>query len=185
MGLNGVLPPRDPDSIAAILHTSGRTASPKRVPRPHWTYVAAARASRACTNLTPDDVGLLIAALHNNQGVANLLAALFCGGACVVTHGFDPIAVPGWLADHQPTWFVATPTQITMLLDGAAAAGRETVVGPGSRLRVVRLGAQQLNPGTLERAERSLRARIFDGYGMAEASYIAASGPGVQDRRSG
>jgi acyl-CoA synthetase (AMP-forming)/AMP-acid ligase II len=179
------LPRRDPDSIAVILHTSGTTAAPKRVPRPHRTYVACARASRACTNLTPADVGILAAALHTNAGVGNLLAALFCGGSCVVAPGFDPIAFPAWLAEHRPTWFVSTPTEITLLLDAADAAGRERVVGPESRLRAVRLGAQPLPPSTLERAERSLRALIFDGYGMTEASYITGGGPGAEDRREG
>ena len=177
------LPRRDPESIAVILHTSGTTASPKRVPRPHRTYVACARAARACTNLTPADVGLLVAALHTNQGVANLLAALFCGGSCVVAPGFDPVAFPDWLADHRPTWFVSTPTEITLLLDAATAGGREIIAGPGSRLRAVRLGSQPLPPGILERAERSLRALIFDGYGMTEASYIAGGGPGAEERR--
>jgi acyl-CoA synthetase (AMP-forming)/AMP-acid ligase II len=179
------LPCRDPESIAVILHTSGTTAAPKRVPRPHRTYVACARASRECTNLTPSDVAILSAALHTNAGVGNLLAALFCGGCCVVAPGFDPVAFPDWLAEHRPTWFVSTPTEITLLLDAAAAAGRENIVGPESRLRAVRLGAQPLPPGTLERAERSLRALIFDGYGMTEASYITGGGPGPEDRREG
>ena len=156
-GLADGLPRRDPESIAVILHTSGTTASPKRVPRPHRTYVACARASRACTNLTPADVGILTAALHTNAGVANLLSALFSGGSCIVAPGFDPVAFPDWLADHRPSWFVSTPTEIRLLLDAATAAGRESIAGPESRLRAVRLGAQPLPPGILERAERSLR----------------------------
>jgi acyl-CoA synthetase (AMP-forming)/AMP-acid ligase II len=149
------LPRRDPESIAVILHTSGTTASPKRVPRPHRTYVACARAARACTDLTPADVGILTAALHTNAGVANLLAALLSGGSCVVAPGFDPAAFPDWLADHRPSWFVSTPTEMTLLLDTATAAGREIIAGPGSRLRAVRLGSQPLPPGILQRAERS------------------------------
>ena len=178
------LPRRDPDSTAVILHTSGTTAEPKRVPRPHGTYVACARAIRACTALTPADVEILAAPLHTNQGLASLLAALFSGGCCVVAPGFDPVAFPDWLSAHRPTWFVSTPTEITLLLDAAEAAGRERVVGPVSRLRAVRLGAQPLPAGTLERAERSLRAPIFDGYGMTEASYITGGGPGAEDRRA-
>src|SRR5215216_3616479 len=183
--LADVLPRRDPESIAVILHTSGTTASPKRVPRPHRTYVACARAARACTDLTPADVGILTTALHTNAGVANLLSALFSGGCCIVAPGFDPVAFPDWLADHRPSWFVSTPTEIRLLLDAATAAGRESIAGPGSRLRAVRLGSQPLPPGILERAERSLRALIFDGYGMTEASYIAGGGPGAEDRREG
>jgi acyl-CoA synthetase (AMP-forming)/AMP-acid ligase II len=184
-GLADGLPRRDPESIAVILHTSGTTASPKRVPRPQRTYVACARAARACTCLSSADVAILTAALHTNAGVANLLAALFSGGSCIVAPAFDPVAFPGWLADHRPTWFVSTPTEITLLLDATTAAGREIIAGPESRLRAVRLGSQPLPPGILERAERSLRALIFDGYGMTEASYIAGGGPGTEDRREG
>ena len=116
-----------PDPATSLdLHFS--TLFPKRVPRLHRT--TSLRVSRAWSNLTTDEVELLMAALYTNQGVANLLVALFSGGSCIVAPGFDPVAFPKWIADHQPTVFVATPTQITMLLDGAAAAGRETVVGP-------------------------------------------------------
>ena len=155
---DGGLPRRDPDSIAVILHTSGTTASPKRVPRPHRTYVAGARASRDCTNLTPTDVGILGATLHTNQGVGNLLAALFCGGCCVVAPGFDPIAFPDWLAEHRPTWFVSTPTEITLLLDAAAAAGRESVAGPGSQPARSALGSPAVATGD-PRARRAQLGR--------------------------
>ena len=40
-------------------------------------------------------------------------------------------------------------------------------------------------PGLIERAERSLNAVIFDGYGMTEASYITGQGPDPEDRRKG
>jgi acyl-CoA synthetase (AMP-forming)/AMP-acid ligase II len=185
MGRNDPLPSRNPDDIAVILHTSGTTALPKRVPRPHRTYVAAARAAAMCTNLTRADVGLLVARLHTNAGVGNLVASLFTGGSCVAAPGFDPVALPRWLAEHQPTWFVSTPTEIALLLETADAAGRETVVEPGSHLRAVRLGAQPMAPGLLERAERVLRAPICDGFGMTEASYITGNGPGAADRRAG
>ena len=179
------LPDRHPDDIAVILHTSGTTADPKRVPRPHRTYVAAARASQACTDLTPSDVELLLAGLHSNQGVGNLLAALFSGGCCVAAPGFDPAAIAGWLVMHRPTWFVSAPTETTLLVDAVEAANRGAAVGPDTRPRAVRLGAQPLPPGLVERAERILGAPIFDGYGMTEASYITGQGPDPEDRRPG
>ena len=187
---NGDRPPTNaqlphPDDIAIILHTSGTTEEPKRVPRPHRTYVAAARESQAMTNLTPHDVGILLASLHTNAGVGNLLASLLSGGSCVVAPGADYDLVPAWLADHRPTWFVSTPTEITRIMDAADAAGRDRVVEPDSRLRAIRLGAQPLIPGTIERAEQSFAALVFDGYGMTEASYITGGGPGAHDRRDG
>lgn len=179
------LPLRDPDDIAVLLHTSGTTADPKRVPRPHRTFVAAARAAALCTALTPADVGLLVNRLHTNGGVGNLFASLFSGGCCVATPGMDPEAAAGWLADHRPTWLVSTPTDLTMLLDAAAATGRESLIGPDSRLRAVRIGAQPAPPGLIERAERSLGALVFDGFGMTEASYVTGQGPDPNERRAG
>jgi acyl-CoA synthetase (AMP-forming)/AMP-acid ligase II len=185
MDTNGWQSLATPDGIAAILHTSGTTGLPKRVPRPHRTWLAAARAARRCTALTPDDILLLTASLHNNAGLANLCAALGNGGACVVTPGFDPAAYPAWLEASRATWTVSTAAELNLILDAAAAAGRERVAGPSSRLRIVRAGAQPMTPGTAERVEQSFAALVCDGFGMTEASYITGSGPDPADRREG
>jgi acyl-CoA synthetase (AMP-forming)/AMP-acid ligase II len=182
---NTALPAVTPDDIAVILHTSGTTGFPKRVPRPHRTLIAGAQAAKACSGLAADDVLLLVAGFHTNAGVVNLLAALAHGGTCVVAPGFDPAQYPDWLAQHRPTWAVLTVSELNLILDAAEAAGRETVAGPDSRLRIVRPGSQPMTPGTLERAERSLRALVLEGYGMTEASYITGYGPDASDRRDG
>jgi acyl-CoA synthetase (AMP-forming)/AMP-acid ligase II len=174
-----------PDDIAVILHTSGTTGFPKRVPRPHRTLIAGAHAAKACSSLAADDVLLLVAGLHTNAGVVNLLAALVHGGTCVVAPGFDPAQYADWLAQHRPTWAVLTVSELNLILDAAETAGRETIAGADSRLRIVRPGSQPMTPGTLERAERSLRALVLEGYGMTEASYITGYGPDASDRRDG
>ena len=128
---------------------------------------------------------LLTSSLHTNSGLVNLCAALCNGGCCVVPPGFDPVAYPAWLAEHQPTWTVSTAAELNLILEAAALQGRERVAGPDSRLRLVRAGAMAMTPGTAERAEASLGALIFDGLGMTEASYITGCGPGAGDRRPG
>ena len=173
------------EDTAAILHTSGSTALPKRVLRSHRSFVAGARAARGCNALTPDDVLLLIPGLHSNMGLTNLCAALCSGGCCVATTGFDPDAFPEWLDVHRPTWTVTTVTELELILAAAAKPGRSAVVGPHSRLRIHRVGAQPKTPGMVERAEAGLRALVFDGYGMTEATYITASGPDPESRRAG
>jgi acyl-CoA synthetase (AMP-forming)/AMP-acid ligase II len=178
-------PTTSPQHVAVILHTSGTTALPKRVPRIHGNYSAAARMARDSTRLTPDDVLLLTAGVHHNMGLADFLAALQSGGSCVVTPGFDPRQYPGWLQEHRPTWTVMTPAELNLLLEHAAASGREFVAGPESRLRIIRAEAQAMTPQTLERAERSLRAPVLTGYGMTETGNITKFGPDEQDRREG
>ena len=178
-------PATAPRHVAVILHTSGTTALPKRVPRTHGTLVAAAHLSRDSMHLTPDDVLLLTAGIHHNMGLADFLKTLLNGGSCVVTPGFDLLAYPGWLQEHRPTWAAVTPAELTALLDQAAASGREFVAGPESRLRAVLAEAQAITPETLERAERSLRAPVLAGYGMTETGNITRFGLAGQDRRAG
>jgi acyl-CoA synthetase (AMP-forming)/AMP-acid ligase II len=141
--------------------------------------------ARDATGLTPDDVLLLTAGTHHNLGLVDFLAALLNGGSCIVTPGFDPRAYPGWLQEHQPTWSVLAPAELNLLLDHAAASGLEFAVDSDSRLRAVRAEAQAMSPGTLERAERFLRAPVLTGYGMTETGNIAKFGPDDRDRREG
>jgi acyl-CoA synthetase (AMP-forming)/AMP-acid ligase II len=179
------LQPEFPERIAAIIHTSGTTGLPKRVLRNHRSFVVAARAARQTTGLTPQDVALLVTGLYTNAGLSNMLFALLTGGSCVLAPGFDPALVPDWVADHRPTWALLNATELNLILDIAARAGRPALAEPGSRLRVIRAGSQPMTPGTAERAERFFGATVFEGYGMSEASNIAKCGPGPEDRRPG
>ena len=179
------LPPASPERIAAILHTSGTTGMPKRVPRSHRSFLAATRTVRHSSSLTPQDVALLVSGVCTNAGLRNTLFALLTGGSCVIAPRLDPAQFPDWLAAHRPTWTYLNASELNLILDAAARAGRATVAGPGSRLRLIRAGSQAMTPGTAERAERSFRAPVFEGYGMSEASNIAKCGPGLEDRRPG
>lgn len=174
-----------PESVAAILHTSGTTGLPKRVPRDHRSFVVAARAARLTTGLTPDDVALLVGGVYTNAGLSNVLFALLTGGSCVVAPGFDPALVPDWIVAHRPTWALLNATELNLMLDVAARTNRPPLKRSGSRLRSIRAGSQPMTPGTAERAEAWLGAPVFEGYGMSEASNIAKSGPRREDRRPG
>lgn len=173
----------DPDGIAAILHTSGTTGYPKRVPRSHRALVVGARAMSARTGLAEDDVLLLAADLANIGGLGNLLNAMVSGGSCAVAPHFHPAEFARWLVVHRPTWTFLTPNRLRLLLD--AAAGGAPLAGPRTRLRLLRVGSQPMTPELRERAERNLRAPMFDTYGMSEAHSISAPGPSPADRREG
>ncbi len=179
------LPPAHPDRIAAILHTSGTTGMPKRIPRNHRSFLAATRAVQHSSALTPEDVALLVSGVCTNAGLRNMLFALLTGGSCVIAPRLDPARYPDWLAAHRPTWTYLNATEMNLILETAARAGLATVAGAGSRLRFIRAGSQAMTPGTAERAERSFCAPVFEGYGMSEASNIAKCGPGLEDRRPG
>jgi oxalate---CoA ligase len=141
--------------------------------------------ARNATQLTPNGVLLLTAGIYHNMGLADLLVALLSGGSCVVTGGFDPRRYPDWLQEHRPTWAVVTPSELNLILDYATATGREFVAGPESRLRAIFAEAQAMMPGTLERAERSLRAPVLSGYGLTETGNVTKFGSNETDRREG
>lgn len=183
--VGAIAAPARPETVAVILHSSGTTGLPKRIPRNHRSFLAATRTVRSSSALTPDDVALLVSGVCTNAGLRNTLFALLTGGSCVVAPRLDPARYPDWLAARRPTWTCLSATELNLILDAAANAGREAVAGPGSRLRFIRAGSQAVTPGTLARAERSLGAPVFEGYGMSEASNLAKCGPGLEDRRPG
>ena len=78
-----------PDDVAMILHTSGTTSRPKRVPIRHRNLAASAANIIATYSLTPDDTALCVMPLFHIHGiVASMLVDPGLG-----RHG----DLPGWL----------------------------------------------------------------------------------------
>jgi acyl-CoA synthetase (AMP-forming)/AMP-acid ligase II len=179
-----VLPIRRPEDIATILHTSGTTGYPKRVPLPHRAFVAGSRAVCARLGLTPDDVALPTAGLHTISGIGNMVSALASGGSCLVPSSFDASAWRQWLRDPRATWMITTPSELDLALD-AVPANSGTAGTAGSRLRLIMAGGQAMPMATAARAERCLGARVLERFGMSEAMYIAWSGPSPSEQRAG
>src|ERR1041385_195423 len=70
--------------IALILHTSGTTSRPKRVPLAHANLLTSARNVANTYQLTCDDVSLCVMPLFHVHGlVASTLAPFRSGGTCV------------------------------------------------------------------------------------------------------
>src|SRR6267154_2946880 len=73
-----------PDDIALILHTSGTTSRPKRVPLSHANLMTSARNVANTYQLTDDDVSLCVMPLFHVHGlVASTLATLATGGTVI------------------------------------------------------------------------------------------------------
>src|SRR6267154_4215271 len=72
------------DDIALILHTSGTTSRPKRVPLSHANLLTSARNVANTYQLTDDDVSLCVMPLFHVHGlVASTLATLATGGTVI------------------------------------------------------------------------------------------------------
>src|SRR4029077_18844249 len=81
------------DDIALILHTSGTTSRPKRVPLSHANLMTSARNVAETYQLTSADVSLCVMPLFHVHGlVASTLATLSTGGSVVVPAKFNPLS---------------------------------------------------------------------------------------------
>lgn len=161
-----------PDDVALVLHTSGTTARPKRVPLTHANLCASARHVGATLALGPADRCLNVMPLFHIHGlVAATLASLAAGASVVCTPGFRGAELLGWLEHFAPTWYTAVPTMHQAVVAVAAGTPRDT------SLRFIRSSSAPLPRQTLAELERIFSVPVVEAYGMTEAAHQMASNP--------
>jgi acyl-CoA synthetase (AMP-forming)/AMP-acid ligase II len=168
-------PPPAADEVALVLHTSGTTSRPKRVPLRHRNLLASTANIIATYALTADDVSICIMPLFHVHGLmASTLATFASGGTVVAPARFTPLGFWPVAKATRPTWYSASPTFHHLILMRAGDGGRP----PGAeRLRFVRSCSSTLVPAFMNEMEARLGAPVLDAYGMTEASHQMASNP--------
>ena len=164
-----------PDDVALVLHTSGTTSRPKRVPLRHRNLAASVAHIVASYDLSGDDVSLCVMPLFHVHGlIASSLSTFRSGGTVVVPTRFDPLGFWPVAAAHRATWYSAVPTIHQLLLarsrSGERPAGAET-------LRFIRSCSSALSPATMVSLEDRFGAPVLEAYGMTEAAHQMASNP--------
>jgi acyl-CoA synthetase (AMP-forming)/AMP-acid ligase II len=162
------------DDVALVLHTSGTTSRPKRVPLRHRNLTASVANIAASYQLTADDVTVCVMPLFHVHGLlASALATLATGGTVVIPRKFSPMGFWPVAQTVRPTWFTASPTPHQLILMRARSPRP-----PGSeRLRFVRSCSAALSPSQMSEMESRLGAPVLEAYGMTEASHQMASNP--------
>ena len=165
----------NPDDIALILHTSGTTSRPKRVPLPHRNLMISSGNVAASYALNSEDVSLCVMPLFHVHGlVASTFATLLTGGTVVVPPRFNPLSFWATVRDHRVSWYSAVPTIHQVLLSrskpGTKPAGAE-------QLRFIRSCSAALAPQTMSDMEERFGAPVLEAYGMTEAAHQMASNP--------
>ena len=167
--------PAQPDDIAMVLHTSGTTSRPKRVPLTGANLVASARQIAATLQFTAQDVGLNIMPLFHIHGLmAGLLAPLSAGSQIFCTPGFNALRFFKWMDEAHPTWYTAVPT---MHLAIASRGKHNAEVLARHPLRFVRSSSSAMPPQLIEQLETMFKAPLIESYGMTEAAHQMASNP--------
>src|ERR1700674_1318672 len=168
------------EATALVLHTSGTTSRPKRVPLRHSNLVTSAQNIISSYELCPDDVSLCIMPLFHVHGlVASTLATLGSGGTVVVPRKFNPLGFRPLMEATRPTWFSASPTPHQLILSRL-----QDKHPPGTeRLRFIRSCSSALAPAQMQVMEERFGVPVLEAYGMTEASQQIASNCLPPERR--
>lgn len=167
-------PDRPAEEIALILHTSGTTSRPKRVPLLHRNLIASARTVANTYQLSVSDVALCVMPLFHVHGlVASTLATLSSGGTVVVVPRFDPLSFWSIVREHRVTWYSAVPA-IHQILLARSKRGRPDAA---QTLRFIRSCSASLPAATMSETESWLGVPMVEAYGMTEAAHQMASNP--------
>lgn len=167
------LPPRDPDAVALLLHTSGTTSRPKLVPIRQRNLAASARSIAATYRLSGDDVGHCVMPLFHVHGlVGSSLAPLSAGGAVIATRRFSAGSFWRESTGHGATWFSAVPTIHQVLLLRAAQEGI-----PEHTLRFARSSSSALPAAVLREFEERVGVPLVEAFSMTEASHQMTTNP--------
>ncbi len=164
-----------PDDVALMLHTSGTTSRPKKVPLTQRNLIASVANLARSLGLTPEDRCLHLIPMYHIGGLLDVLAAPLCvGGRVICTPGFSVPAFYRGLAASRPTWSQAVPTMLQEIL-GCADDHRDIVLG--HTLRFMRSVSAPLPAPLLAAFEQRFRVPVIEIYGMTETAGVITSNP--------
>jgi acyl-CoA synthetase (AMP-forming)/AMP-acid ligase II/acyl carrier protein len=165
--------PVERDHAALILHTSGTTAKPKRVPLSHKNLCSSALAIRETLQLTSSDRCLGIMPLFHIHGlIGGLLSSLAAGASFAAASPFDPNCFFEWMDKFNPTWYTAAPTIHQAILRWAQDRGETITTG---RLRLIRSSSAPLPRNVIAQLEEVFKVPVIQAYGMTEAAHQIVS----------
>jgi acyl-CoA synthetase (AMP-forming)/AMP-acid ligase II/acyl carrier protein len=165
----------EPGSVALILHTSGTTAKPKRVPLTHRNLCASAFSIRETLALTCADRCLGVMPLFHIHGlIGGLLSTLAAGASFASTPNFDASRFFDWIEELKPTWYTAVPA----IHEAILRSGRDRMgTIRKSRLRLIRSSSAPLSGKTRVELEKLFKVPVIEAYGMTEAAHQITSNP--------
>ncbi|KAJ3022245.1 hypothetical protein HKX48_006667 [Thoreauomyces humboldtii] len=163
--------PSSPDDIAIILFTSGTSGTKKLVPLTVASIVAGVAFVIDSWGLGPTDVCLNQMPLNHVGGIVrNLFAPVMAGGSTVCCSAFDPNLFWDIVEDQRPTWYYASPSMHSMILD---AAQFRPEARARCEMRLVCNAAGGLLPSLAVSLRDTFGCTVLPSYGMTECMPIS------------
>jgi long-chain acyl-CoA synthetase len=157
-----------PDSVAAIMFTTGSTGVPKGVCLTHANVLAALRNICSYVGYTAADREVVVLPLSHNFGLGHLYCNLLNGGAVFTANGLTRVGrVLEAIERFGATGFPGTPLGYGMLLDKYAPV----LATRGRNLRFAVINSAPLPPECTAQLQALLpQLDIMVYYGLTEAS---------------
>ena len=165
----------DPDSVAAILYTSGTTDEPKGVCLTHRNLVANALQTR---HWIPElemggETFLAVIPLTHSYGMTSAMNIPIALGATIVLLSvFELDQVLKHIRDHKPTLFPGVPSIYTAINEAKDVRSYGL-----SSIKACISGAAPLPIEVQEKFEKLSKGRLVEGYGLTEASPVTHAVP--------
>jgi long-chain acyl-CoA synthetase len=169
-----------PDSLAAILYTSGTTGRPKGAMLTHRSLLLNGALTAQLHGRTCDDVVVTALPLPHVYGAAILNAAVLTGMTLVLHARFDAVAVLADIRLHRATLFEGVPTMYHYLLTCPQLAESDV-----SSLTRCTVGGQTMPLATMQEVERRLGCALIELWGMTELGGLGTTHASLAPGRLG
>ena len=162
-----------PEMLSALVYTSGTTGLAKGVMHTHANDVAIAMNCALEYQLGSEERALHIAPLYHVGGMqAFFIPHLLVGGTNLIERRYEPRRALQEIQDEKVTTLYAVPPQIQAMLFHPDFHSCDV-----SSLKMITTGGATLPAATMERVLAELCPRLYNGYGMTEASLTLLMNP--------
>lgn len=165
-----VTPPDEtvgPEDILYVGYTSGTTGAPKGAMVSHRAIVVGYLYKALDYGLSPADISLCPGPFWHSAPRDFASLALYLGGTCIVTRGFDPTEYLRLATQHRVTFSFMVPTMLQMLVSTAEINQTDL-----SSLRVLISGGSPLPTSVKDRVVERFGPILTEFYGATETRII-------------
>lgn len=168
----------DADDIFTICWTSGTTGIPKGVPRSHNHWVGIAPGTYVTARLQDGDVMLNPFPLINMASIGGItMSWLRIAGTMVLHHPFDPQVYLAQIAIERPSFTIAPPAVLNMLLQNEALLAKVDL----SSLRTIGSGSAPLAPAMVQGFQERFGLPVINIFGSNEGMTLITGPDDVPD----
>jgi acyl-CoA synthetase (AMP-forming)/AMP-acid ligase II/acetyltransferase-like isoleucine patch superfamily enzyme/acyl carrier protein len=160
-----------PDDTCLILFTSGTSGTKKVVPFTLHSIISSVAFVGESWGLSKKDTCLNMMPLNHIGGLArNLFAPILLGGSTICCPAFDPNLFWDLVEEINPTWYYASPSMHSVILD--EAPNRQEALRK-SEMRMVCNAAGGLLPSLANSLRSTFQCTVLPSYGMTECMPIS------------